>query len=95
MENDNSNFNDASTGIALKCNTNLCDDTVLKVYGKVSVSSDGTPNVDNDGNFDHYEYQVHNVSPHATKETLGAAATTAGGEVVLWKSIEFILLLML
>ena len=89
MENDNSNFNDVSTTVKLKCNTASCDGTVLKVYGKVSVSSDGTPNVDNDANFDHYEYQVHEVSPHATAESFGTVAQT-GGENVLFKSVDFV-----
>ena len=89
MENDNSNFNDVSTTVKLKCNTASCDDTVLKVYGKVSVSSDGTPNVDNDANFDHYEYQVHSVSPHTTAESFGTVAQT-GGENVLFKSVDFV-----
>ena len=89
MDNDNSNFNDVTTTVKLKCNTASCDGTVLKVYGKVSVSSDGTPNVDNDANFDHYEYQVHDVSPHTTEETFGTVAQT-GGEDVLFKSVDFV-----
>tara|TARA_R100000315_G_C5234668_1_gene146063 strand:- start:1319 stop:4189 length:2871 start_codon:yes stop_codon:yes gene_type:complete len=94
MENDNSNFNDATTTVKLKCNTANCADTVLKVFGKVSVSSDGTPNVDNDGNFDHYEYQVHEVSPSDTAETYGTVAQT-GGENVLFKSVDFVVVSVL
>jgi len=89
MENDNSNFNDVTTTVKLKCNRANCASTVLKVYGKVSVSSDGTPNVDNDANFDHYEYQVHEVSPSDTVETFGTVAQT-GGENVLFKSVDFV-----
>ena len=89
MDNDNSNFNDVTTTVKLKCNTASCDDTVLKVFGKVSVSSDGTPNVDNDATFDRYEYQVHEVSPHTTAETFGTVAQT-GGEDVLFKSVDFV-----
>ena len=89
MENDNSNFNDVTTTVKLKCNRDNCASTVLKVYGKVSVSSDGTPNVDNDANFDHYEYQVHEVSPSDTKDTYGTVAQT-GGENVLFKSVDFV-----
>ena len=89
MENDNSNFNDVTTTVKLKCNTANCAGTVLKVYGKVSVSSDGTPNVDNDASFDHYEYQVHEVSSSDTVETFGTVAQT-GGENVLFKSVDFV-----
>tara|TARA_R110000824_G_scaffold243091_2_gene431733 strand:+ start:1635 stop:4352 length:2718 start_codon:yes stop_codon:yes gene_type:complete len=90
MENDNSNFNDVTTTVKLKCNTVNCAGTVLKVYGKVSVSSDGTPNVDNDGSFDHYEYQVHSVSPSDTIETYGTVAQTTAPESVLFKSVDFV-----
>ena len=89
MDNDNSNFNDVTTTVKLKCNRDNCASTVLKVFGKVSVSSDGTPNVDNDGSFDRYEYQVHEVSPSDTKETYGTVAQT-GGENVLFKSVDFV-----
>tara|TARA_R110000824_G_scaffold12771_1_gene55789 strand:- start:1193 stop:3877 length:2685 start_codon:yes stop_codon:yes gene_type:complete len=89
MENDNSNFNDVTTTVKLKCNTVNCAGTVLKVYGKVSVSSDGTPNLDNDASFDHYEYQVHEVSSSDTVETFGTVAQT-GGENVLFKSVDFV-----
>tara|TARA_R100001082_G_C4362442_1_gene160058 strand:- start:123 stop:2891 length:2769 start_codon:yes stop_codon:yes gene_type:complete len=89
MDNDNSSFNEVSRAIALKCNVANCDDTVLKVFGKVSVSSDGTPNPDHDEFFDRYEYQVHDLSPHANIDTFGAMATT-GGEAVYWKSVDFV-----
>ena len=89
MDNDNSNFNDVTTTVKLKCNRDNCASTVLKVFGKVSVSSDGTPNVDNDASFDRYEYQVHEVSPSNTKETYGTVAQT-GGENVLFKSVDFV-----
>ena len=90
MENDNANFNDVSTTVKLKCNTASCDDTVLRVYGKVSVSSDGTPNADNNASFDRYEYQVHEVSPHTTAETYGTVAQTDAPENVLFKSVDFV-----
>jgi len=89
MDNNNTSFNEVSRAIALKCNVANCAATVLKVFGKVSVSSDGTPNPDNDNNFDRYEYQVHDVSPNDTIDTLGAMATT-GGEAVYYKSVDFV-----
>ena len=92
MDNDNTHFNDASTAIALKCNLSGCEDTTLKVFGKVSVAADGTPESDASSNFDRYEFQVNEVKPHTNNDTLGAAATTAGGELVLYKSIDFVVL---
>jgi len=92
MDNDNTHFNDASTAIALKCNLSGCQDTTLKVFGKVSVAADGTPESDASSNFDRYEFQVNEVKPHTNNDTLGAAATTAGGELVLYKSIDFVVL---
>lgn len=94
MDNNNSNFNDASTSVAVKCNKASCDDTVIKVFGKVSVDSDGDPIADDHVNFDHYEFQVNEVSPHTNVDTLGGVATTtdSGGSTVAvyYKEVDFV-----
>jgi len=96
MDNDNSNFNDASSSIGVSCNTASCDDTVIKVYGKVSVDSDGDPIADDNINFDHYEYQVNSVSPHTNKDTIGGVATTTDSEsatvAVYYKQVDFVVI---
>ena len=93
-DNDNSNFNDASTSVAVKCNKASCDDTIIKVFGKVSVDSDGDPIADDHVNFDHYEFQVHQVSPHTNIDTIGGVATTTdstGSTVsVFYKQVDFV-----
>jgi len=96
MDNDNSKFNDASTSVAVKCNKASCDDTVIKVFGKVSVDSDGDPIADDHVNFDHYEFQVNSVSPHTNIDTLGGVATTtdSGGSTVAvyYKQVDFVVI---
>ena len=95
-DNDNSNFNDASSSIAVKCNKASCDDTVIKVFGKVSVDSDGDPIADDHVNFDHYEYQVSSVSPHANLDTIGGVATTTASDsstvAVYYKQVDFVVI---
>ena len=96
MDNDNSKFNDASTSVAVKCNKASCDDTVIKVFGKVSVDSDGDPIADDHVNFDHYEFQVNSVSPHTNIDTIGGVATTtdSGGSTVAvyYKQVDFVVI---
>jgi len=91
LGNNNEGFNNASGVVKLKCNQANRDDTVLKVWGWCSVEADGTPVADNNANFDHYEWQVHSVSPHASANTVGTQAQT-GGEDVYYKSVEFVAL---
>jgi len=95
-DNDNSNFNDASTSIAVKCNKASCDDTEIKVFGKVSVDSDNDPIADTEVNFDHYEFQVNTVLPHTDISKLGAVATTTdstGSTVaVFYKQVDFVVI---
>ena len=96
MDNDNSKFNDASTSIAVKCNKASCDDTVIKVFGKVSVDSDGDPIADDHVNFDHYEFQVNSVSPHTNIDTIGGVATTTASDsstvAVYYKQVDFVVI---
>ena len=96
MDNDNSNFNDASTSIAVKCNKASCDDTVIKVFGKVSVDSAGDPIADDHANFDHYEYQVNSVSPNALSDVIGGVATTTASDgstdAVYYKQVDFVVI---
>lgn len=93
MDNDNSNFNNDSRPVAVRCSTASCTETKIKVYGKVSVDSDGDPIADDNIAFDHYEYQVNEVSPHTNKETIGGFATTTdstGATVpVYYKQVDF------
>ena len=84
MDNDNSNFNDVSAQIKLKCNTANCAGTVLKVFGKVSVTSADGNNVDNDGNFDHYKQTVVELSPHDTAESFGSTSSE------YFKTVDFV-----
>ena len=84
MTNDNSNFNDVSAKIKLKCNTANCAGTVLKVFGKISVNSAGGNNVDNDSNFDRYEQTVVELSPHNTAESFGSASDE------YFKTVDFV-----
>ena len=84
MTNDNSNFNDVSAKIKLKCNTANCAGTVLKVFGKISVTSAGGNNVDNDSSFDHYEQAVVELSPHNTAESFGSASDE------YFKTVDFV-----
>lgn len=95
--NDNSNFNDASNTIKLKC-VNLenvgtaSSGTKIKVFGKVSVTSTGTPVADNAVTFDHYEHQVHTVMPHATNINTYGDAPQDGGTDVYYKSVDFVII---
>jgi len=91
LGNNNDSFNSVSAIVKLRCNQAGRDDTVLKVWGWCSVEADGTPVADNSANFDHYEWQVHSVSPHASANTVGTQAQT-GGEDVYYKSVEFVAL---
>ena len=84
MDNDNSKFNDVSAQIKLKCNADLCDGTVLKVFGKISVNSAGGNNVDNDSSFDHYEQAVVELSPHATAESFSSVSDE------YFKTVDFV-----
>ena len=84
MDNDNSKFNDVSAQIKLKCNTANCAGTVLKVFGKVSVTSADGNNVDNDGNFDHYKQTVVELSPHDTAESFGSTSSE------YFKTVDFV-----
>jgi hypothetical protein len=95
--NDNSNFNDASNTIKLKCvnleNVGTADSgTKIKVFGKVSVTSTGTPVADNAVTFDHYEHQVHTVMPHATNINTYGDAPQDGGTDVYYKSVDFVII---
>ena len=92
LNNNNEGFNAASNTIKLKCNQDGRDETVLKVWGWCSVEADGTPTPDNVAAFDHYEWQVHPVSPSATKNTVGTQAQTAAPEDVYYKSVDFVAL---
>ena len=91
LGNNNNSFNSASNIVKLRCNQAGRADTVLKVWGWCSVEADGTPVADDSANFDHYEWQVHSVSPDASANTVGTQAQT-GGEDVYYKSVEFVAL---
>jgi len=91
LSNNNDGFNAASAIVKLKCNKANRADTVLKVWGWCSVEADGTPVIDNVAAFDHYEWQVHSVSPSASANTVGTQAQT-GGEDVYYKSVDFVAL---
>ena len=91
LGNNNDSFNSVSAIVKLRCNQAGRDGTVLKVWGWCSVEADGTPVQDNSANFDHYEWQVHSVSPSASANTVGTQAQT-GGEDVYYKSVEFVAL---
>jgi hypothetical protein len=84
MNNENSSFNEVSKKIKLKCNTANCAGTVLKVYGKVSVTSADGNNADNDANFDHYKQVVVDLSPHNTAESFGSASDE------YFKTVDFV-----
>lgn len=95
--NDNSNFNDASNVIKLKCvnlaNVGTADSgTKIKVFGKVSVTATGTPVADNAATFDHYEHQVHTVMPHATNINVYGDEPADGGTDVQYKSVDFVII---
>ena len=97
MTNDNSNFNDASTSIKLKCinlaNVGTADSgTKIKVFGKVSVTAAGTPVADNHVTFDHYEQQVHTVMPHVTDINVYGDEPADGGADVCYKSVDFVII---
>jgi len=95
--NDNSNFNDSSNTIKLKC-VNIADvgtassGTKIKVFGKVAVTATGTPAIDTATNFDHYEHQVHTVMPHATSINTYGSAPQDGGTDVQYKSVDFVVI---
>jgi hypothetical protein len=91
LGNNNDSFNAVSQIVKLRCNQAGRDGTSLKVWGWCSVEADGTPIADNSANFDHYEWQVHSISPHASANTVGTQAQT-GGEDVYYKSVEFVAL---
>lgn len=95
--NDNSNFNDSSNTIQLKCvnlaNVGTADSgTKIKVFGKVAVTSTGTPIVDTAITFDHYEHQVHTVMPHATLYNEYGDAPQDSGTDVQYKSVDFVVI---
>jgi hypothetical protein len=88
MSNDNSGFKDGSQQIRLTCqnvdNTGPGTPTTLKVFGRVSVASDGTTNVADDSNsFDHYIYKVVDLVPNNTKNTAGVNSSE------FFKSVDF------
>ena len=86
MENNNSSFNDVSKTLQLKCNHADCADTVVKVFGRVSVDSDGGNDPDNVAVFDHYEMKAITLQPNSNNnaDTYG----TASGEY--FKSVDFV-----
>jgi len=92
LGNNNDSFNAVSAIVKLRCNQAGRDGTSLKVWGWCSVEADGTPIADNSANFDHYEWQVHSISPHASANTVGTQAQTAAPEDVYYKSVEFVAL---
>ena len=88
MSNDNSGFKDGSQQIRLTCqnvnNTGPGTPTTLKVFGRVSVASDGTTNVADDSNsFDHYIYKVVDLIPNNSKNTAGVNSSE------FFKSVDF------
>ena len=95
--NDNSNFNDVSSKIKLKC-VNLANvgtassGTMIKVFGKVSVTATGTPIEDNAVLFDHYEHQVHTVMPHVTDINVYGDEAADDGSDVYYKSVDFVII---
>ena len=95
--NDNSNFNDVSNVIKLKC-VNLANvgtassGTMIKVFGKVSVTATGTPIADNSVLFDHYEHQVHTVMPHVTDINVYGDEAADDGSDVYYKSVDFVII---
>jgi hypothetical protein len=97
MTNDNSNFNDASTSIKLKC-INLenvgtaSSGTEILVFGKVAVDSAGAPVADTLALFDHYEQQVHTVKPHLTNLDAYGDAPAVDGTAVQYKSVDFVII---
>jgi len=84
MNNDNSNFNDASQTIKLKCNTGSCAGTTFKVFGKISVTSAGGDIADTHATFDHYEQAVVDMSPGDAAEGFGGASDE------YFKNVDFI-----
>ncbi len=84
MNNENSSFNEVSKQIKLKCNKDNCAGTVLKVFGKVSVTSADGNNVDNDSNFSHYKQVVVELSPHDTAESFGSLSSE------YFKTVDFV-----
>lgn len=85
MNNDNSNFNDASTTIKMKCNIGSCADTVFKVFGKISVTSAGGHITDTHATFDHYEQAVVDISPGDTAEADSASVPSQ-----CFKNVDFV-----
>jgi len=89
MNNDNSNFNDASQTIKLKCNTASCAGTTFKVFGKISVTSAGGDIADTHATFDHYEQAVVDMSPSDSADD-GASAGFGSASSEYFKSVDFI-----
>ena len=88
MSNDNSGFKDGSQQIRLTCQnvsaTGPATPTTLKVFGRVSVASDGTTNVADDAaGFDHYIYKVVDLVPSDSPNSAGVNSDE------FFKSVDF------
>ena len=88
IENNNIHFNEQSKRIRVTCNQNNCEGTVLKIFGRISVESDGSDVEDNAATFDHYEMKAITISPPATTNS-GAAYTTS---TEFFKSVDFVVI---
>lgn len=91
IENNNIHFNEVSKRIRVTCNQNACDSTVLKIFGRISVESDGSNVEDSGATFDHYEMKAITISPPATTNS-GSAYTTS---TEFFKSVDFVVIINL
>ena len=88
MSNDNSGFKDGSQQIRLTCQnvstTGPGTPTTLKVFGRVSVASDGTTAVADDSpSFDHYIFKVVDLVPSDSPNSAGVNSNE------FFKSVDF------
>tara|TARA_Y100001937_G_scaffold102770_1_gene141393 strand:+ start:2639 stop:5389 length:2751 start_codon:yes stop_codon:yes gene_type:complete len=91
IENNNIHFNEGSKRIRVTCNQDNCEGTVLKIFGRISVESDGSDVEDSAATFDHYEMKAITISPPAS--TNNATSFTTSTE--FFKSVDFVVIVNL